>query len=162
MKTIYLMRHAKSDWADKKVEDWDRPLSKHGRKAMPAMGKFFEENKIQPQLILASPASRARQTCELLVDEIHYRGDIHFVSSLYQAEQDTCLKEIKQLPESVDSVLVIGHNPGLETLFQMFSGQIESLQTKSIACIQVNVDSWKDLDYDCPAGPVQLLKLKSD
>ncbi len=160
MKTILLMRHAKSSWGDKVKDDWDRPLSKRGKKNIPEMTQLLKEKEVIPQVILASAATRARETGELLVHELRYRGDVQYLSSLYMGEQDTYLKEINQLPDAVDCALVIGHNPGLEMLFQMLSGRVESLPTTAIACFQVPIDTWKELDYDCKFEAIHLWKIK--
>jgi phosphohistidine phosphatase len=162
MKTLLLMRHAKSCWGYNVRDDWDRPLSKQGKKNVLEIGEIFKEKHLTPQVILSSAANRARETCELLADAIHYHGDYNYLSSLYMGEADTYLKEIRRLPDEVDCALVIGHNPGLQTLYQMLSWDIGSLQTTSIACIQIPVDRWIELDFNCTSEDFDLWVLKED
>ena len=148
MKTLMLMRHAKSSIGEKHQEDWSRPLNKRGRKNAIAMAKLLKEKEAVPQLIVASTAVRARQTCELLTEELNFRGDVHYLSSLYGGEVDTYLYEIKELNDLAGCVLVVGHNPVLESLLQMLTGKVESLPTSAIACLAVPFEHWRELSYE--------------
>jgi phosphohistidine phosphatase len=143
-------------------DDWDRSLSKHGKKNVLKLGEIFKEKNLTPHIILSSAANRARETCELLVDAIRYRGDVYFLSCLYMGEADTYLKEIRKLPDDVDCALVIGHNPGVQTLYQMLSWDIGSLQSTTVACIQIPIDTWKELDFNCTSDGFNLWELSED
>jgi len=160
MKTLLLMRHAKSSWGYKVKDDWDRPLAKRGEKNAPEMGKLLMEKELVPQVVLSSAAVRAKQTSELLIKAVDFRGDIHYLSSLYMGEVDVYPKEIRHLPDEANCALIIGHNPGLETLLQTLTGKIEALPTASIAYLTVPIDTWKDFDLDCASELVHLWKPK--
>ncbi len=162
MKTLLLLRHAKSSWSYDVRDDWDRSLSKRGKKDVLELGEVFKEKQLMPQVILSSAAVRARETCQLLVDAIHYRGDVYYRSSLYMGEAEMYIKEISQLPDDVNCALVIGHNPGLQTLYQMLSWDIGPLHATSVACVQLPIDSWKELDINSTSEDFSLWELKED
>ncbi len=162
MKTLILMRHAKSSLAEKNTDDWDRPLSKRGRKNAVTMAKVLKEKEILPQVILASAAVRSHQTADLLVEELSFRGDIYYLASLYRGEVDTYLEAIRRLLDPADCVLVIGHNPVLESFLQMITGKVEALPTASLAYLQVPVNAWQELSLDTPAELVHFWKPKDE
>ncbi|NMC46522.1 MAG: histidine phosphatase family protein [Chloroflexi bacterium] len=148
MKKIFLMRHAKSSWKDSNIPDHDRPLKKKGEKDAKAMGKMLKGKKLSPDVILCSSAKRAKQTAALFKDAISFDGKIEFDDKLYMAEVSDLITAIKKAPKKAKSVMVIGHNPGLEALLQTLTGKVETLPTSSIAYISVPVDEWSDLSVD--------------
>jgi phosphohistidine phosphatase len=158
MKTLILMRHAKSSLDSKNKEDRDRPLSKKGKKNAFAMAKVLEETERIPEVILASAAARARHTSEILTEALHFRGDMHYLNSLYQGEVENYLNEIQQVSDSVDTLLVIGHNPILESFLQMLSGKVEALPTASLAFLQLPIASWGELNLETEG---QLLEIRT-
>ncbi len=145
MKTLLLMRHAKSSWKDSSMKDIDRPLTKRGHKNASRMGEVLKEAGLCPQLILSSPALRARQTAESVAKKSGYKESIQYYDSLYMAEPDDYLKKLVKQPDTLERILVIGHNPGLEGLMQILSGQVEALPTAAIASITLPVENWADL-----------------
>ncbi len=160
MKTLLLIRPAKSSRGDKGKDDWERPLSQRGKKNGTEMAKFLQKKDLIPQVILSSAAVRARKTCEILIDKAHFRGDIYYLNSLYLGEQDTYLKEINRLPDNIDCALVIGHNPGLEMFYQVMSGGDKPMRATSIACIRIFIDTWKEFDYECKFDSIDLWNIK--
>ena len=116
MKRLYLLRHAKSDWADPSLDDFDRPLNGRGRKSAPAMGRYMRRADLIPALVLCSPSRRTRQTWELLVGSLKTEPPVEFVDELYLAEPARLLNRIGQAPDDLPSLLVIAHNPGLQAL----------------------------------------------
>lgn len=116
MKTLYLLRHTKSDWGNPNLADIDRPLNERGIKASQRLGELFETQGIKPELILCSPARRTRQTLSLIAETTGKEYDTRFEPGLYETSAAQILKIIHQLPDSTASVMIIGHNPGLETL----------------------------------------------
>ena len=145
MKSLLLMRHAKSSWKDSKLKDMDRPLTKRGLKNAPRMGQLLLEMDLAPQSILCSPAVRARQTAELVSEALHFDGETYYLENLYMAEPPAYLEALSKLPDELERVLVIGHNPGLEALMQLLTDQCEALPTASIAYISLPIDAWKHL-----------------
>jgi phosphohistidine phosphatase len=116
VKTLYLMRHAKSSWKDATLPDRDRPLAGRGRKASARMGERMRAAGVVPTLVLCSPARRARETLERLQP---FAGDdvaVELDEELYGASAQELLARLRRVPESVASVMLIGHNPALEQL----------------------------------------------
>lgn len=148
MKTLFLMRHAKSSWKQKNLADIERPLSGRGEKDAPTMGHLLKKKEIIPDLILSSPAVRARMTAEEVSKKSHYKKDVLFVDKLYMAEAPDIIETICTLPDDLETVLLIGHNPGLEYTLQLLTGKIESLPTASIACISLPIEHWSELNND--------------
>ncbi len=147
MKTLLLMRHAKSNWK-KELTDIERPLSPRGEKDAPAMGRLLKKKGLVPDLILTSPAVRARLTAEEVAKKSHYEKDILCIDKLYMAEAPEVIGALTSLPDEVNCVLLIGHNPGLEYTLQLLTGKIQSLPTATIACISLPVNHWSELNGD--------------
>jgi phosphohistidine phosphatase len=154
MKTLLLMRHAKSSWKDTSLADYERPLKKRGKKDSTRVAKLLAKKDLIPQLILCSSAKRARQTAKILIDECDFHGDIEYLDSFYMAEPGIFYDALKMGPD-VESVMLIGHNPGLETLLQLMNRQIASLPTAALAYLSLQIDSWGDLDEDTSAELVE-------
>jgi phosphohistidine phosphatase len=147
MKTVLLMRHAKSSWKDKNLEDIDRTLNKRGKKDAGRMGHLIKEKELLPELILCSSAVRARSTAELFVEKSGYKGEVRYLDAFYLAEPMVYAEAIRTLPEELERVMLIGHNPGMEGLLQILSGKVESLSTAAIAHLKLTIDHWSDFDY---------------
>jgi phosphohistidine phosphatase len=146
MKTLYLMRHAKSSWKDNHLMDHERPLKKRGRKDAASMGSLLCGKKRTPDIIFASTAERARETAGIVAEKSGYIGEVRYDQKLYLAEPDTLVAFIHQVPDDTESLLLVGHNPGLEALAQVLSGRIVALPTSAIAHFKLPVDHWKDVN----------------
>jgi phosphohistidine phosphatase len=151
MKTLILARHAKSSWKDIDLPDRERPLNKRGEKDAPILGKNLREQNLIPQVIYSSTALRCSQTAEIIAEKLNYHNEILYFDSLYLAEPHTYLELLRSLPDEIESVLIVGHNPGLEGLVQILSQRIESLPTAAVAALSVPVRSWSILSpqIDC-------------
>jgi phosphohistidine phosphatase len=160
MKTILLLRHAKSSWDGKEADDRDRPISKRGKKNAQNMGEVLKDEKLKPGLILASNALRARQTAEVVMEAMKYHGDICYLNKLYKGEVEVYAHQIQGLDDEIQTVMVIGHNPSLDTLLQMVTGKVEPLPTATLAHITVPVDSWKDFHLEVQGELVHLWRPK--
>lgn len=160
MKTLLLMRHAKSSWKFKDLTDHQRPLNKRGRTDAPLMGQLILDRELVPQRILCSTAVRARETAEILVDTIKFEGEVSYLDRLYMAESVDHLAVLRDLPDTVERVMVIGHNPGLETLLQELSGRIESLPTAVLAHIVLPIDHWSQLNGEASGEMVEIWRPK--
>jgi phosphohistidine phosphatase len=157
MKTLLLMRHGKSSWKDSSLPDYERPLKKRGKKDSAKMGKLLMEENILPKLILCSSAKRARQTAEILMEESHFSGKIKYLESFYMSEPETYVEKLRKLSDTA-SVMIIAHNPGLETFLQMLVDEIDSLPTAAIAQLELPINEWKELDGDTHANLINLWK----
>jgi len=160
MKTLLIMRHGKSTWKDKDLEDHERPLAKRGIRDSHLMGEVIHEKELIPQKILVSSAVRTTQTAKIFCETIGYHGEIDTLDSLYLAESDGYLSELRKLPDDTERVMVIGHNPGLEYLLQELSGRIESLTTGVIAFVSLSIDHWSDLDDKVSGELIELWRPK--
>jgi phosphohistidine phosphatase len=148
MKTLLLMRHAKSSWDQPELADRERPLNKRGLKDAPNLGRVLKKKDIIPDRVLTSTAVRAAQTADLVAEKVHFKGEVTYLDSYYLAEPDAYLVPVRELPEEVKTVLIVGHNPGIEGLLQILSRKVESMPTAALARISLPIDSWKDLTLE--------------
>lgn len=126
------------------------------------MGEHLEEKDVLPQVILTSTARRARETANVFLSQCC--GEVTFIAldSLYMAEPPVILDALKAIPEHVTRVMVIGHNPGLETVLQLLTGKVESLPTASVAYLELPIDSWSAVSFDSPVEKWEKWKPKDD
>jgi phosphohistidine phosphatase len=115
MKQLYLLRHAKSSWKDTSLPDHDRPLAGRGRRAAKAIARHLREQRIEPELVLCSTARRARETLERLEPALG-TPSVQVEGDLYAASAPQLLERLRNVPDKVESVMLIGHNPGLQEL----------------------------------------------
>ncbi len=143
MRTLLLMRHAKSSWADDALPDEERPLNDRGKAAALRMGKFLRHSDLAPELVLVSPAKRARQTAQRVIDAGAFDAPIVQHSRLYFAGLDAYFDAIALTPNTVTTLLVVGHNPDLETFVARIRGGPERMPTAAIARIFVETGDWR-------------------
>ena len=160
MKTILLMRHAKSSWKDAELTDHERPLNKRGQIDAPRMGTIMCEHELIPQRILSSTALRARQTAQAICEVCGFQDEVTYLDQFYMAEVEEYISVLRELPDSIERVMVIGHNPGLETLLQLLSSQIESLPTAVIAHLVLPIHNWTELTSETEGDLVQIWRPK--
>ena len=160
MKTLLLMRHAKSSWRNDDLPDQERPINKRGRHDAPRMGRLLIERELTPQRILSSSALRAKQTAEAVIENCECKGEVEYLEKLYMAEADDYLAVLRQQPDELERIMIIGHNPGLETLLQILSGRIESLPTAVIAHLALPVQRWSDISDDTTGEMVEIWRPK--
>lgn len=146
MKTLYLLRHAKSSWDEPGLSDHDRPLNKRGRKAAPRVGQLMAERGLLPQLIICSTAVRAQQTVELLVPAAGFHGSVAFENRVYLAPAETYLHVLAELEDDSDAVMVVGHNPGMANLLAHLTGRDTHYPTACLAKISLPIEHWAALD----------------
>jgi phosphohistidine phosphatase len=116
MKSLYAMRHAKSSWSDPSLADFDRPLARRGIKAARSVARVLDDVDPRPELALCSTAVRAVQTYEAIASRLQYSITTVFRDDLYGASSTILLNVLRDAPENVSSVLLIGHNPGIQEL----------------------------------------------
>ena len=146
MKNLLLLRHAKSDWDDPSLRDFDRPLAARGERDAPKIGKALRKRGPAPDSIMSSPAIRAKQTIEAVAKAARFELEIKFNQAIYDASSPELLQLIRSLPDDSSCVLLVGHNPGFEDLVGRLSGSHERMPTAALACIQFQIDHWKDID----------------
>ncbi len=116
MRTLSLLRHAKSDWSSHDLSDISRRLSRRGQKSAPLMGRFMAEQNLQPDIVLCSSAARTRQTLELLLPELGGSPKVKYEDELYLASSGAMLARLKAVKAKYQHILLIGHNPGMHGL----------------------------------------------
>lgn len=146
MKRLFLLRHAKSSWKDPDLTDHDRPLNKRGKRDAPRMGKLLSDEGLIPDLILSSTALRARNTAELVAKASGYPGAIELSGDLYHADVPTFLAVLQELFYDYSGVLLVGHNPGIAEFLYVLTGQSEQMPTAALALVELDVESWWQLD----------------
>ena len=156
MKTLLLMRHAKSSWKDSELDDYDRGLNGRGKKDAPRMGELLKDEKLLPDYVVTSSARRARKTADLVALASGYRGECRLTEELYLARPDKVLEVTRQTPESCERLLLIGHNPGLEEFLEQLTGTCTPLATAAVAHLEFDVDSWRKLAAKSDAELVRL------
>ncbi|WP_370089880.1 histidine phosphatase family protein [Ekhidna sp.] len=147
MKTLYLIRHAKSSWAFD-LSDHDRPLGKRGRKDVIKMGQHLAANQLKPEVLISSTASRAFYTALHLCDQIGIdEGQIRLDKSLYHAGASDILEVIKAAP-NCDRLAVFGHNPGFTSVANALANlNFDNVPTCGVVGINFNVKYWKDVQF---------------
>ncbi|HEX8070724.1 MAG TPA: histidine phosphatase family protein [Pyrinomonadaceae bacterium] len=143
MKTLLLMRHAKSSWADPALADFARPLNDRGRQAAPRMGRFLLQRALKPELVVCSPAERARQTAALVTEAAQVTAPTRYDGRIYEASAERLLEVVRELTEPHASALLVGHNPGLEQLIATLTNVHERMPTAALACVAFDLTAWR-------------------
>lgn len=156
MRTLYLLRHAKSSWDDPGLDDHARPLAARGERAAPLIAAYMHEHEIAPQVILCSSARRARETLGLLGDAVPIGCDVRIEDALYGASADDLIRRLRALPEDVVCAMVIGHNPAMQRLAWLLaragnglSALTRKYPTAALAVLEADVASWPELARGC-------------
>ncbi len=156
MKTLILLRHAKSSWKQPELNDHDRPLNKRGKKEAPKVGQYIKENQLLPDLILSSTARRARDTAQAVADESGYTGQVEYYQDLYLSDTACYLDILQCQPDSASRIMVVGHNPDLEDLLTLLTDVSEHLTTAALVFIDLPISSWQELN-EATDGRLQLI-----
>jgi phosphohistidine phosphatase len=154
MKTLFLLRHAKSENATPGLTDLNRALNERGRKEAQALGQYIKKENLRFDLVLCSTAVRARETTELVLVSAELPSNVRYEQRIYEAGPLRLLEVISEVEQSMKAVLVVGHNPALEELIQLLTDCVEQLATCTLAKIDLNVEDWSkvleskgDLDW---------------
>jgi phosphohistidine phosphatase len=147
MKTLLVLRHAKSSWTDPALDDRERPLNARGQRDAPRMGALMREQRLAPDLVITSDAMRARDTAEAVAAAARYAGEILADGRLYNASLDGILEVLRTVPKpDTGTVMIVGHNPALEELVVRLTGEPRDLPTAALAQIVLSIDEWRDLE----------------
>jgi len=152
MKTLILIRHAKSSWEHEGLADYERPLNRRGERDAPRMGRRLAERGVRADRIITSPARRALLTAEMIADEIGYPGDeIVCDERLYMGDVDDILEVIEEVEGHVDRLMLFGHNPGLTDMVNYFApSSIDNLPTCGVAEFAFDIDDWSQIGDATP------------
>jgi phosphohistidine phosphatase len=147
MKTLYIVRHAKSSWKDSALSDFDRPLNKRGKRDVPDMGARLKALNILPDILISSPANRALTAAKGIAEQIGYPFTrIVEEDGLYHASSRSIIQLIANTDNKRDSLMIFGHNPGFTYLINELSDfYLNNLPTTGICGIEFPIDSWKAL-----------------
>lgn len=150
MRTLYLLRHGKSLWNAGAASDFERTLNNRGRSQAEKIGRYLVESGAKIDLILCSPATRTRQTLEIVKDHLEHDVRVRFEPSLYGAMYEEVIDKIQETPLDIESLLIVGHNPWIQQVSFTLSGDgemREQIATKFPTCslcrIEFQIDDWQ-------------------
>ena len=155
MKTLYLIRHAKSSWDDPEIDDFERPLNERGKRDAAKMGQRLKEKMLTPDIVVSSPAIRTLATCKIICEVMGFdQKKLVEVKSLYHASDEEILKVVCSLKDrsgdEEENVLLFGHNPGLTDFAnRLLEEKILNIPTAGIVCAELQIKKWRDVDWGC-------------
>jgi len=152
-KTLYIARHAKSSWDDATLSDFERPLNKRGKRDAPFMSELLKDKGIKPDLILSSPAQRAKTTAKNYHKTLG--GELQYDERIYEASLMSLIYLVQETLEKVDTLMIVGHNPGLTTLNDRLSNKsIYNIPTTGVVAIvfeeEIATHKGKQLFFEYP------------
>ena len=156
MKTLLILRHAKSSWNYPELSDHDRPLNGRGKRDAPRMGKHLRQEGLIPDRILTSSAKRARKTANKVAKSCGYTGKVKKIAAFYDAVPGVYFETLQALPDKHQRVMVVGHNPTMEQLVNHLTGEIKRMPTAALAHITLPIQHWETLDLDTKGTLVNL------
>ncbi len=147
MKQLLLARHAKSDWDNLASSDFDRELNERGLRDAPAMGRWLGSRGVKPKIMLTSPARRALHTAELLAEGMSFSAAMIFHEPrIYEAHTGALQEIIEESDDSIDCLMLVGHNPAMTQLINILGGgPLDNLPTCSVAALDFAVTRWLDI-----------------
>ena len=164
MKTLLLIRHAKSSWDQPGLSDFDRPLNERGKKDAPEMAKRLNEKAIELDHLISSPAKRARKTAKYFAEEFGFgKEDIQLVEALYGATQPEFQQVVKDISDKYETVALFSHNPGITDFASSLTNvRVDDMPTCAVFALQAETESWKEflnaekkfLFFDYPKNPL--------
>ena len=142
MKTLFLLRHAKSSRKDQSLPDFERPLNGRGKQAAEKIGRYLKRELIVPELVLSSPAARARETIERVAKAAKWSVEVRFDQRIYEAGGLRLLEVISQIENERKAVLLVGHNPGIEELLMLLAGESKKVPTGALMKLELKSSKW--------------------
>ncbi len=146
MKTLLILRHAKSSWNYPELSDYDRPLNKRGKRDAPRMGEHLRQEGLVPDRILTSSAKRARKTASKVGKASGYTGKVKKLDAFYDSVAGVYLETLQGVSEKHQRVMVVGHNPTMEQLVYHLTGHLTRMPTAALAHIELPIERWESLD----------------
>lgn len=160
MKTLLLLRHAKSSRDDPALKDHDRPLNPRGERDAPRVGRLIRKENIVPERVVSSTALRARQTAEAVVRACGCGGETVYSQKIYLGGPEDYLAALKELPDSCSRAMIVGHNPDSESLLERWTGRYHKLPTAALVHLELPVARWRDLNLSTNARVLNLWRPK--
>lgn len=160
MKTLLILRHAKSSWDNAHLADHERPLNERGQRDAPRMGRLLRSSGLVPDLIVSSSAERALTTAEAVALACDYDKPIHVTRRLYHALPDAYLAAVREFAQDEERVMVVGHNPGIEDLVERLGGELQRMPTAALAQVEFDISYWLELKEDAPCRLINLWRPK--
>ena len=151
MKELLILRHAKSSWADSSITDWQRPLNDRGLLDAPRVGDWLRDQSLLPDVIITSDAVRARTTAEAVAKAAGYAKEIVVEPSLYHAKPEDLFAVVNGIEDGAATVLIVGHNPGLEDFVEQLTGEHHGLPSAALVHLRMTIDRWSDVDSETAA-----------
>jgi phosphohistidine phosphatase len=145
MKTLLLLRHARPTPNSPTGQDFDRPLVEQGRADASHVGQFLRQKEIKPEVVLSSPAVRARETANLVCEAAGLSTDIRFDARIYEASLEELLQIVSEAEDDVRTLLLVGHNPGLAELIVSLTGESVAMSPATLARIELDINAWSEL-----------------
>ena len=148
MKTLLILRHAKSSWQTDQLADHDRPLNARGKRDAPRVGHLLRTQELEPDRVLCSTAKRARKTAKKVVKSSGYDSPVELLEELYLASPGTHIDVLRQQDCESGCLMIVAHNPGLEELLAILVGQYMALPTAALAQVELPIDRWSQLSSE--------------
>ncbi len=148
MKTLFLLRHAKAENAAPGLADLNRALNERGRREAQAVGRFIKKQNVKFDLVLCSPAVRARETTELVLAAAELPGNVRYDQRIYEVGPLRLLEVISEIENDTSAVLLVGHNPSMEELLQLLTDRVEQMAPGTLAKINLAADEWGKIKED--------------
>jgi phosphohistidine phosphatase len=155
MKTLFLLRHAKSSWHDQSLADFERPLNGRGRRAAELMGHYLKTNSILPEMVLSSPAVRARETLELVIKTAEWATEVRYDQRIYEASDIRLAEVVSEIDNERNAAMLVGHNPGLEQLLLLLTAETVEISTGTLAKVALDTNEWTNAIHK--RGTLELL-----
>ena len=141
---LIVMRHAKSSWKSGAKTDHERPLNKRGRRDSKRVARHLRREGWVPQIVLSSDSERTRQTADLLHKHWDHESHFEFINAFYHGGIDEVVAEVSAVPDDIECVLVLGHNPGWEGVLVWLTGEDERLTTANAALLLGDALTWRE------------------
>lgn len=160
MRTLLILRHAKSSWKDESISDHDRPLNKRGQRDAPRIGELLNQHELVPRQVFSSTALRAIETARIVTEQCGFEGTVMALRELYLAPPESYVSVLRHHAQAASPILVVGHNPGIESLVYALTGEHETMPTAALAQVSIPVDDWSQLGANVRGTLTQLWRPK--
>ncbi len=160
MKILLILRHAKSSWKNPGLADINRPLNKRGKRDAPRIGMLLREQDLVPDIILSSPAVRARKTALAVSMESGAESDIEIHDDFYPGDPYSFLESLTAMSDQINKALIVAHNPGLEAFLDVLTGESARMPTSALAHISLPIDTWHELTDEVDGILVDFWRVK--